>query len=162
MALVDNFNNDMAQFADLYGQLLVGELKDLTAQERFATGELMESYKYAFKVVDGRAIINLSASDHLRWADKGRGPGKFPPIQAISEWAAVKGISQDAVFPIARKIAQEGTPASNIIRRSIEAVKAVFIPQFESQLANVVGVRLTNDIFNNTTTQGKIISNKFK
>lgn len=56
------------------------------------------------------------------WVERGRGPGRMPPLDAIRRWTRYKGINPDAAFPIARKIGREGTRAtffmSNAVRQT--------------------------------------------
>ena len=58
----------------------------------------------------------LFGAHYFRYQGDGRGPGKFPPIEAIMEWIVVKGIEKrdnisdrSLAFLIARKIAEKGT-----------------------------------------------------
>lgn len=51
----------------------------------------------------------LQTPDYLIFEILGRGPGNMPPVEAIKEWAVSKGIQQKFAWPIAKKIAQEGT-----------------------------------------------------
>jgi hypothetical protein len=46
------------------------------------------------------------STDYGYYAEKGRGPGKAPPIGAIAGWAARKGINP---YVLARSIARKGT-----------------------------------------------------
>lgn len=143
--------------------MLVDALKkNLADLNKYATGDLVDSMYYETKTADGKAVIQLSANHYLRFVDKGRAPGKFPPISAISKWASIRGISQRAVFPIARKIAEKGIPATGVVNKTIQEVRSKFLPMYERNLADIVGVVLVNDIFNQTTTSGRIISKKLR
>lgn len=159
MAIVDRINRSIESFSDEYGELLVKNLKrSLVDEGKYNTGTLVDTMYYDVKVnEDGKSVINITAEDYLRYVDKGRRPGRFPPIRKISKWASSKGISQRYVFPIARKIAEKGIKATNVVKKSIEKTNREFLPQYESQLSKLVGVVLVNDIFNKTTTQGKIV-----
>lgn len=164
MMIVDRVNRGIESLADEFGEALVTVLKrGLVDEGKYATGSLVDTVSYGVKVnSEGKAVIQISAADYLRYVDKGRKPGKFPNITAISNWVSAKGISQDAVFPIARKIAEQGIPATNVLRDSIKEVEQIFRPKFEKQMQNLVGVVLTNDVFSATNTQGKIISKNLR
>lgn len=161
MAIRDRVNRSIESLSDEYGELLVAALKkNLADVGKYASGDLIDTMYYEVKTADGKSLIQLSANSYLRFVDKGRAPGKYPPLSAISRWASIKGISQRAVFPIARKIAEKGIPATNVINTTLDEVKRQFLPIYERNLADIVGVVLVNDIFNQTTTKGRIISKK--
>ena len=163
MAIRDRINRSIESLSDEYGEMLVDALKkNLADLNKYATGDLVDSMYYETKTADGKAVIQLSANHYLRFVDKGRAPGKFPPISAISKWASIRGISQRAVFPIARKIAEKGIPATGVVNKTIQEVRSKFLPMYERNLADIVGVVLVNDIFNQTTTSGRIISKKLR
>jgi len=46
--------------------------------------------------------------DYIEYLNRGRGPGKFPPIDKIKEWVDRRNL-EVAPYVIARKIANEGT-----------------------------------------------------
>jgi len=46
--------------------------------------------------------------DYIEYLNRGRGPGKFPPIDKIAEWVDARNL-EVAPYVIARKIANEGT-----------------------------------------------------
>jgi len=158
MAIRDRINRSMESVSDEYGELLVEVTKkNLADLDKYATGDLVDTMYYETVTADGKSVIQLVANEYLRYVDKGRKIGKFPPLQAISKWASVKGISQRAVFPIARKIAQKGIPATDVINKSIKEVNEKFIPLYTEHLKDIVGVILVKDIFNQTTTSGRIV-----
>lgn len=163
MQIRDRVNRSIESLADEYGEMLVSALKkNLADLNKYASGDLVDTMYYETSTAEGKALIKLSANDYLRFVDKGRAPGKFPPLKAISRWASIRGISQRAVFPIAKKIAEKGIPATNVVNKTIDEVKTSFLPIYERNLADIVGVVLVNDIFNQTTTKGRIISKKFR
>lgn len=159
MAIVDRINRGIESLADEFGELLVTTLKrNLVDEGKSATGSLVDSISYSVKVnADGKAVLELDAEDYLRFVDKGRKVGKFPNITAISKWARVRGISQRAVFPIAKSIADKGIKATNVVNKSIDTTLRAFLPEYKKNLADLIGVVILNDIFNQTTTKGKIL-----
>lgn len=113
--------------------------KALRKEDKIATGDLVESLSHRIikmpKGID--YTITIDAKKYLDYVDAGRKPGKYPPIRAISEWARVKGISQKAVFPIARKIKQEGIEPTNVIRKSLNTtLRGKDFSEFEDNLGN--------------------------
>jgi len=53
--------------------------------------------------------IEWDFPEYSEYMDKGRGPGKMPPLKAISDWTSRNNIPDSAIFPIRKKIAEEGT-----------------------------------------------------
>jgi len=76
----------------------------------FASGTLYDSIKY--KVFKDRSEVYHMEFDYVYYGlfiNYGRNPSsKMPPIRDIREWCRLKGIPQDAAFPIAKKIQKEG------------------------------------------------------
>ncbi len=61
--------------------------------------------------VDGNKLLG---NDYIYYLDKGRAPGKFPPVQPIRDWVRNKlGVEDSQVnsvsYLVGRKIANEGT-----------------------------------------------------
>jgi hypothetical protein len=46
------------------------------------------------------------------YSSEGRNAGRFPPIESIKKWCGDRGIDVALAFPIAKKIATQGTKAS--------------------------------------------------
>jgi len=159
MALVTRVNRSIESFADEYGEVLSQILrKNLADQNSFATGDLVDSIFHDVKASDGRAVVEITANSYLRWIDQGRDEGTLPNLTAISKWLSVKLLPQRLLWPIAMNIKNEGIDAKPVIARSVEAATQQFLPRYEAQLAELVGVVLVNDIFNRTTTKGKIVA----
>lgn len=158
MSIRDRINRSMESVSDEYGELLVDKLKkNLADLDKYATGDLVDTMYYEATTANGKSVIGLVANHYLRYVDRGRAAGKFPPLQAISRWARVRGISQRAVYPIARKIAKKGTPPTYVINKTIKEVTEEFLPLYAEHMKDIVGVVLRNDIFNQTTTSGRIV-----
>ena len=98
-------------------------LKDnLMKHGKKATGNLIKSIDSELRLEESSLSFSISAEDYLEYVDRGRKPGKYPNINAISKWAKLKGISQSAVFPIARKIKEEGIKPTNVIRTTSKEI----------------------------------------
>lgn len=64
--------------------------------------------------------------DYAAYVQFGRRPGKMPPEKPIADWVRMHNIAPDAVFPIRKKIAREGTkpkPFTEPLRRMINLVE---------------------------------------
>ena len=61
------------------------------------------------------------AEDYFIYVDKGRKAGsKMPPLEPIRQWCRDREIPISAAYPIAKKIAEEGIPATNISSRMLK------------------------------------------
>lgn len=70
-------------------------------------------------------VIELLFNNYIGYIEKGRRPGKMPPISALKEWAQSRGISTDnaTLFAIANAIKRdgiEGRPVLATLEREIE------------------------------------------
>lgn len=62
------------------------------------------------KYDDRSESLNISMPGYAIFVDKGRRPGKMPPLKNISDWCDSRGIDNKFAYPIARKIGLEGIP----------------------------------------------------
>jgi hypothetical protein len=70
-------------------------------------------------------VIELLLGNYINYIEKGRRPGKMPPISALKEWAQSRGISTDnsTLFAIANAIKRdgiEGRPVLATLEHEIE------------------------------------------
>jgi hypothetical protein len=102
-------------FGSDYVKILTALLKK---KGKIGSGALINSLDYRVQESANQISIIIQSNDYLKFVDEGRKPGSYPPIQAISRWASLKGISQDAVFPIARSIYKFGIKPTNVIQQT--------------------------------------------
>lgn len=100
---------------DKYGEEVVAEMQTrLKSNGKVATSTLLNSIGYdARKTSTDKAELVFFMADYGIYVDKGRKPGKMPPISKIEKWCRVKGIPEAAAFPIARKIGRFGIAPTN-------------------------------------------------
>jgi len=134
MANIDLYSKEtLNEFGKDYVRVLTAFLKK---KKKVASGALINSVNYKLKETAQEILIVLEANDYLEWVDAGRRPGTYPNINAIAKWARIKGISQDAVFPIAHSIYKFGIKPTNVIsdtKREIET-SATFQRKYEEEL----------------------------
>lgn len=53
--------------------------------------------------------IKIELPGYTQYMLDGRRPGKMPPFDAIREWLKAKGMAEQLYYPIAKKIAEQGT-----------------------------------------------------
>lgn len=133
------------------GKNLVAEARYLlSVRKANASKTLSEGLRYWVDETKDGFVLRFGArgpaAKYAGYSDKGRGPGKMPPIAPIESWIKVKPVKlrdkrgkfkkrtpaaiRSAAFLIARKIGKEGskghfamTDAINTYRPEIEAVK---------------------------------------
>lgn len=159
MAAGKTINKGVTKVADEFGKELVSRLqRALIDKKKLATGSLIGQMTHEVKSNDqGQTIVQIFAEDYFRFVDKGRRPGKQPPLEAIKQWTRVKLISEKAAFPIARKIGKFGIPPANIINPTLDELVVEFEGAYAEEMENILGAVLVNDIFNQTNTKGRII-----
>ncbi len=94
----------------------------LIKNKKRATGTLIKSLDYRIQPTARAIVLAIEAEDYLEVIDSGRRAGKFPPIKDIARWARIKGISQDAVFPIARSIFKFGIKPTNVLDQTANEI----------------------------------------
>lgn len=93
--------------------------------------ELSRKITFTLQVNDTLFEIEFNAPEYWKWANYGRGPGKFPPIDKIEDWIKRRKISPyplksgriptrpQLAYLIARKIAKEGFEGSGFLEKSL-------------------------------------------
>ena len=104
---------------------IVKEMKNIIKLNgAFATGNLYNSVKYkVYKDKSEKFHLDVDYVYYGLWIDMGRKPGKQPPLREIQEWCRIKGIPQEAAFPIARKIGRFGFKGINFTKPFEKAYK---------------------------------------
>jgi len=123
------------------GNNITQRIKDeLTAQGHVATGNLLNSIRAE---VSG-ATINGLAENYSVFVNNRSRPHGFNQqgIEELKAWMRVKGINQDALWPIINKIKAEGTPTSGSFRFSKNGRRTDFV----SHVLNEKREELTNDV----------------
>ena len=100
-----------------------------------------------YRLEDATQII-LTAPEYLTFIDQGRKPGKMPPVQAIANWAKIKGINPEAAWPIAVNIMKFGIKPTNVIQKSITRFEDEFPVIIEEELAAQLEEKIKSNIEN--------------
>ena len=95
--------------ADKLGDILVYGLREtMKLKDRNATGKTSMSIYRVF--YPNTMVLEIFGASHMQYVDRGRKAGKFPPLDRIIEWCVARSIPKEAAYPIARKIANHGSP----------------------------------------------------
>jgi hypothetical protein len=82
-----------------------------------ATGALLNELSVQFEEENEGYRLAISYPFYGKFIDEGRNPStRMPPLDAIKEWTRIKGIPEEAAFPIAKKIQREGYKGINFTR----------------------------------------------
>ena len=111
----------------VFGKEYIEELgKELKAAGKDASGNLLRSLdSKVLKTGFGTSYtLQILSEDYLKYVDEGRRAGsKQPPLQAIKDWTKLKGLDEGLAFPIAKKIAEDGIKATNVIQKALNKVQ---------------------------------------
>ncbi len=75
-------------------------------------------------VVRGDYVVS-EGIDYFEYLNRGRGPGKFPPISAIRRWIDIKGLSLDE-YAVATNLAKYGSRIYNNRSLGIQLESKIF------------------------------------
>lgn len=134
-----------------YGKSVIDEMKTrLTNAGKEATGNLHKSLKFRTQETEDEFLISFYMADYGVYVDKGvkpqpqyltgKGTGKSKFIAALKKWCKVKGIPQNAAFPIRRNIWKFGIKPTNFF--TIPTVRRQ--KQFEEMIARNMAKDMEN------------------
>jgi len=144
------------QAMDEFGKLFVRTLKEQLATTRpfpkRATGKLINSIQYRTTEKQGDWTLTFLSEDYLKFVDKGVSGtqrkyntpysyrSKKPPISVIRQWTRLKGIPDEAAYPIQNKIFRFGLKPTNVINKSIREIeyRSKWINKFEETLTTEI------------------------
>jgi hypothetical protein len=144
------------QAMDEFGKLWVKTLREqlITTQPfpKRATGKLYNSVQYRVTQREDDWTLTLLSEDYLKFVDKGVSgtqrkyntpysyKTKKPPISVIKQWTRVKGIPEEAAYPIQNKIFRFGLKPTNVINKSIREIeyRSKWINKFEESITNEI------------------------
>ena len=112
-----------------------------------ATGSLLNDLSVQFEKENDGYRLAVSYPFYGKFIDEGRSPSsKMPPLDAIREWTRIKGIPNDAAYPIAKKIQREGYDGINFTRVLFgKEEKDALIKNIGQDYTNYITKILTNE-----------------
>lgn len=141
---------------DEFGKLWVKTLREqlITTQPfpKRATGKLYNSINYRVTQKDNDWTLTLLSEDYMKFVDKGVSgtqrryntpysyKTKKPPISVIKQWVRVKGLPEQAAYPIQNKIFRFGMKPTNVINKSIREIeyRSKWINKFEESISTEI------------------------
>ena len=113
-----------------WGDDVISSMKDiLIAENKSASGKLINSLKYVVSFENNDLSIDFEMEDYGQYVDKGRRPGKQPPLSSIRKWLAIRGIQQKYAFPIAKNIGRFGIKPTPFFESTIESKQQQLISE---------------------------------
>jgi hypothetical protein len=106
------------EFGKDYVKVMVSMLRNNRPYAKVASGSLVNSINYRLQDTANGINLILLANDYLKWVDRGRKPGTYPPIQAIQRWVAIKGIPKEAAWAIRQNIYKFGIKPTRVIAKT--------------------------------------------
>jgi len=126
---------------ELWGDSVIDSMRNiLISNSKSASGNLINSLNYTITYNGLDLDIDFSMPNYGDFVDKGRRPGKQPPISAIKPWLQIKGIPEKFAFPIARNIGKNGIKATPFFGSTIDS-------KIE-ELTNQLTIAYTKDLDN--------------
>lgn len=139
------------EFADAF---IENARNNLEANQSNASYNLYNSFEKVIEVGEDYFKVSISLADYWQFLERGRGPGKFPPVDKIKEWIEVKPVNptplsngktpsvEQLSFLISRKIANEGTEGKPFF----EPAKEQTIREFEDKINQAIDEDVSNFI----------------
>ena len=103
-------------------------------------GKLYQTLKVTALGNDGKVSLQLSMEDYGAFVDKGRKPGKQPPLKSIIAWCKSKNIDKSLAFPIARKIGEKGIKGINFTSafEDLSKLKLELVTEFKKTVTEEI------------------------
>ena len=124
------------------GKEFIDELKkELISKGKSATGDLINSLSYKVNLIGEDYYIEIMANDYLKYVDKGRRPGKQPPVNKIIPWVEARGIkftgkggkilaSKSTAYVISKSIGEKGVKGIFVI----DKVRQLVFDRYEQKI----------------------------
>jgi len=140
------------EFALLFVKTLKEQLINNKPFSKRASGRLVESINIKIDEKEGGETITILAEDYLKFVDQGVSgtirkyntpysyKSKKPPINVILQWMRLKGIPQEAAYPIQNKIFRFGLKPTNVIDKTFREIqyRSKWINRFEEEITSEI------------------------
>lgn len=128
--------NNTFKYLDTYARQVISELQTrLQGFGKVASGRLISTMTYR---ILPELTVQFFLEDYAVYVDKGRRPGKQPPLENIRQWCRIKGIPESAAYPIAKKIGRDGIRPTNFLSTTISRRQKQFQTGLDRAIAKDV------------------------
>ena len=116
--------------------------------------ELSKKIKFNLQIGATVFEIEFNAPEYWKYANYGRGPGKFPPLDKIEDWIKRKKIApyptksgrlptrSQLAYLIGRKIANEGFKGSGFLEKSLAEQEEYWEDRISDAISADIGAEL--------------------
>lgn len=143
----------LTQVLEEYAVAVRNQYQDnLILKDKIASGELLNSVDIVIGEEGSEYYVALNLQDYWKYVEKGRRPGKFPPVNAILSWIRVKPVlptpnadgslptPEQLAFLIGRSIAKNGIQPTNALSDAIKEVRSTdYIMRIREALREDIG-----------------------
>lgn len=141
-----HLNETMEEYARYVEEAVKNEMPDYY--------ELKNNINFFLEVNDTTFEIWFKAPDYWKFANYGRGPGKFPPPDKIEKWIIRRKITpyptrngrtptrKQLTYLISRKIAEEGFKGSGFLEKGLDQQQ----DYWEDRIATAVTLDINDQI----------------
>lgn len=91
------------------------DIKSILISKGKSNSRIIKWIKIKTSYKNNNIEATMDLPNYATYLDKGRLPGKQPPLKVITAWCVRKNIDKRAAYPIARKIGRFGLPATNFL-----------------------------------------------
>lgn len=149
-------NKDTTEIKDICQQIADVYKKKMQDAGYNPQGELMRlTWETEFNGSIFALYFNLP--DYWQYAEYGRGPGRFPPPDAILKWIQFKRLvpssrggkvptTQQLVYLISRKIARQGTKGKPFLQETIDDTYNTLVDQLVEVITNELEKEIEKEI----------------
>lgn len=132
-------DKDMILLLKKYGNNFTNILKEeLVKAGKNASGDLIRSLRSDVKGIGENINISITSLDYLKYVDKGRRAGSYPPIKEIEKWCDIRSIPRSAAFAISRSIFKFGIKPTNVISKSIKVFSNRYVKNMENDISKLI------------------------
>lgn len=159
----------LMEVLERYGEYFIQQARaNLGANRSNATGTLSDTMKSIVTIGQTHFKVEIELQTYWDYVEKGRKPGKFPPVNKIKEWIQVKPVRpypdargklptiDQLAFLIGRKIYREGIDPAPFFKPALEDTKRYFELAIENAIdedvasfieEHVINQMVYNDLF---------------
>lgn len=123
-------NFDTVEIKDICKQIADVYKDKMVSADYNQNGDLY-NFNWITEVNGNLFELYFNLPDYWQYAEYGRGPGKFPPPDAILKWIQFKRLvpstkgkaisTKQLVYVVSRKIALEGTEGKHLLQQTIDS-----------------------------------------
>lgn len=122
------------------GDRIIEDMRgNLQAKNANATGRLSKSFRQKVLRTANAIELQVLGNHYWRYVDKGRNPGRMPPVQAIRRWTRAKGIPERSAYAIAKKIGEQGTEGTDFAKDAMKEAEKRLQSEVETAIAGSLG-----------------------